>query len=196
MKMKKLTSLTLVAAVAAFTLVGCGGSGGGGSDYTAHPYDAPGISESDKAAYLGAINNARATGRACGDVFYPAASPMSWGDSNYLAAYEHAEDLVTSGTYSHDGSGTESDWTAQVQELGRASNGRDRLLNNGWKLQGNSGGNGENIVAGRSSINAAVSAWLRSDRHCPNIMGSFQEGAGKVGVARVGNMWVMVATSY
>ena len=193
MKMKKLTSLTLVAAVAAFTLVGCGGSGGGGSDYTAHPYDAPGISEVDKAAYLGAINNARATGRTCGGTFFSAAPALSWQNANYLAAYEHAEDLVISGTYSHDGSGTNSDWTAQVQELGRGSKARDRLLNNGWKLQGDSSGNTENIVGGRPSIDSAVSAWIGSPGHCVNLMSSFET---KIGVARVNNMWVMVDTSY
>lgn len=184
--MKKVTNLTLVAAVAVLALVGCGG-GGGGDNYTAHPYDAPPISEADKAAYLNAVNQARSVGRTCGQYgFLPAVPPLTWNDAFYKAAYEHSEDMSISGVFEHIGSGTNSDWTANVQELGRASTPDDRDRNNGYT---NINGGGENIVMGAGSLEIAFNTWLKSAGHCSLIMEDLKKG--DFALARVGSYWTM-----
>jgi len=173
-------------AVVALTLTACGGGGGSDTpDYTPHPYDAPPISAADKNAYLSAVNNARATGRTCGALgFFPAVAPLSWNDENYKTAYEHTEDMSTTGNFSHQGSNTASDWTAQVQELGKGSYPDERGFNNGMTENA-----GENIAKGTTSASAVINAWLDSDTHCINIM---DENWKKIGVSRVGSYWTQI----
>jgi len=176
-------------AVVALTLTACGGGGGGSDtpDYTPHPYDAPPISAADKNAYLNAVNNARATGRTCGSLgFFPAVPPLSWSDALYKAAYEHSEDMATSKVFEHIGSGTNSDWTAQVQELGIPSNPEDRGINNG-AISSNDA-LGENIAKGSTNLGAIINAWLKSDGHCLTIM---EEQHKTMGMARVGSYWTL-----
>jgi len=173
-----------LATIATLALVGCGG--GGGDNYTAHPYDAPPISESVKAEYLNAVNQARSVGRTCGELgYFPPAPPLAWSDALYKSAYEHSEDMSVSGVFEHIGSGTNSDWTAQVQELGRGSNLDDRARNNGYTI-----GAGENILMGTRSLKTAFNAWLESDGHCSLIMeDDFKHG--DYALAKVGSYWTM-----
>jgi len=134
---------------------------------TPHPNETPVIMENTKQEYLNAINHERSVQRKCGDKVKRAVEPLVWNEKLYKAAYEHSEDLAVSETFSHTGSGTNSDWTAQVQNLGKGSTLKDRSENNGylnWKSLG------ENIAKGQTSVEKVVKSWMKSDGHCANIM--------------------------
>lgn len=136
----------------------------------ASPYDIPAIDESPQQVYLDAINSARAVQQDCG--VYGIKDPvpaLAWSDALYKAAYEHSQDMAESDTFSHDGSGTESDWTAQVLNLERGSTMSDRVGNNGYT---NWNTLAENIAAGstRDTAQEVIDAWIDSDGHCLNLM--------------------------
>ncbi len=165
----------IMAAAVLALLSGCGGGSSISNDGSEsrigepEPYEAPAISESEKQAYLDAINDARSHQQDCGSEGIKDPAPaLSWNDKLYRAAYEHSRDLAESNTWSHDGSGTSSDWTAQVQGL-EYSTFRDRIENNGYTSWSRIG---ENITAGtdRDTARKAVEAWLQSDGHCANLM--------------------------
>ena len=174
MKMKQ--SYMVMVAVAFIGLNGCGGGGGGSSqgngagNTQSVPFSAPELSDAEKASYLDAINVARGNVQHCGDYGdYEATTPLSWNDALYRAAYEHSSDLANTNTFSHTGSGTEHDWTAEVLSLGRGSTYQERIENNGytqWRAIV------ENITAGTNTDTAqkAVNAWLQSPGHCANLM--------------------------
>ena len=153
-------------------------------------YDIPVIDESSKQIYLDAINNARAVTQDCGEYGVKDAVPaLTWNDALYKAAYEHSEDLAESDTFAHDGSGTESDWTAQVQDLESGSTMRDRIENNGytnWRKIG------ENIAAGslRDTAQEAVDAWIESDGHCKNLMNPDYKNVGMGHVEKDGSTYI------
>ncbi len=176
-------------------LVGCGGGGTSTVETSANTtpsiedttsavsltsFEAPLLSASVKQDYLDAINTARAIQQDCGsEGTKPAVSPLVWNDKLYSIAAEHSIDLAewnngvvteaeASTRFSHDGSGTESDWTAQKQELGRGSTSRERAENSGYKWQAS----GENIAAGTTTDTAVavVQQWLDSPPHCANLM--------------------------
>jgi len=135
-----------------------------------HPHDTTMIETRIKKIYLDAINQKRSQNQNCGTSgTKPAVGPLVWNDTLYKSAYEHSEDLAESGTFSHDGSGTVSDWTAQVQKLGKGSSVKERIENNGYTNWKNIG---ENITAGtgRDTAEKAMTAWMKSDGHCANIM--------------------------
>ena len=111
-------------------------------------FDAPTIDAETKQSYLDVINAVRAVEQDCGsEGIKTAVSTLEWNDSLYKAAYEHSEDLAESDTFSHDGSGTDTDWTSQVQNLGRGSTTKERIENNGYT---NWRAIGENTTAGTS----------------------------------------------
>jgi uncharacterized protein YkwD len=129
------------------------------------------VPENDmKQAYLDVINEARAEGRECGEYgYFAAADPVVWNDRLYAAAYEHSKDMAISNTFSHTGSGTSSDVTAEVTHPGQGSSVSERIEHNGytnWRRYG------ENIAAGTSMDEAieAMEGWLASPGHCKNIM--------------------------
>jgi uncharacterized protein YkwD len=181
-KMKDTMIRLGLATLAAVTIVGCGSSGGGSSNgYTAHPFDAPAISEAKKAEYLNAVNQARSVGRSCGSLgFFGAVPALSWDNALYLAAYEHTQDMATTGHFEHDGSGKASDWTAQVQNLGRGSEAGERTENNKASM------GGENIAAYSTNLSTIIAAWIGSPNHCQNIM---DKDITKIGMAEVGSYW-------
>jgi len=126
------------------------------------------VSSADKQRFLDAINAARADTQDCGEegVFDPAPA-LTWSDKLANAAWEHSNDLALSNTFSHDGSGTASDATAQEENLGRGSTFRERIEHQGytnWRTIG------ENIAAGQSDVQEVVDAWLASPHHCANLM--------------------------
>ena len=145
-------------------------------------FEAPVLSESLKQDYLDAINDARDIAQDCGsEGTKSAVPPLAWNDELYSVAAEHSVDLaawnngvVTEAEaitrFSHDGSGTVSDWTAQKQELERGSTTRERVDNSGYKWQAS----GENIAAGTTTDTAVavVQQWLDSPPHCANLMSS------------------------
>ena len=130
----------------------------------------PILSDDEKQEYLDAINMARSETQDCGvHGTYDPAPPLEWSDALYKAAYEHAQDMVKSNTFSHDGSGERSDWTAQYLGLERGSTMKERIEHNAYK---NWKHIGENITAGtyRDTAQEAVDSWLNSDGHCANLM--------------------------
>ncbi len=159
-------------------MIGCGGGGTSvtnGSDdqhiQNPEPFDAPQIDASTKNAYLKAINDARAQQQDCGEEGIKApVPPLKWNDALYKAAYEHDYDMSETdmNPLSHNGSGTQNDWTAQVKNL-EYSTFKDRIENNGY---GAWSALGENIAAGDAVKTAknAVDAWLKSPGHCANLM--------------------------
>ena len=145
-------------------------------------FDAPTIDAETKQSYLDAINAVRALEQDCGsEGIKPAVSALEWNDSLHKAAYEHSEDLAESDTFSHDGSGTDTDWTSQVQNLGRGSTTKERIENNGYT---NWRAIGENITAGTSwdIAEEAVQSWIESPPHCANLM---SDNYTEVGMAMV-----------
>jgi len=165
--MKRTVKTIGLATISTLLLAGCGFNRSNPDDnYTAHPYDAPPISESLKREFLDAVNKARSVGRSCGKYgFYHATKPLVWDDNLYRAAYEHSQDMAEASHYEHDGSGTNSDWTSVVQELGRPSYFYERAKNNKadyvWE---------ENIAAGYHSTKVVVEGFLNSPGHCTGIM--------------------------
>lgn len=131
-------------------------------------YTIPVINEATKQAYLEAINVARGNIQSCGAYGdYDATNSVTWNNALYKAAYEHSYDLANSNTFSHTGSNTQYDITAQQQSLNQGSSFSQRMENNGyinWTTIG------ENISAGYSTVQAVVDGWLASDGHCANMM--------------------------
>jgi uncharacterized protein YkwD len=191
--MKKLTIAT-AALAAVLALTACGRDGGLesdlekikiGADIKENPFDAPMLSESQKAQLLNEINQARSKEQNCGEYgIMPPAPPLKWDDAAYRAAYEHSYDLSVSGTFSHTGSGTSSDWTANVLSLGRGSTLMESApVNNlrSTKL-------GENI-SGTGNPHEAMEGLMKSPGHCYNIMDRYHT---RVGVGIVGNIYTQV----
>lgn len=138
------------------------------SSIVAKPYTAPKINTYTQRQYLAAINKVRSQSRSCGSAGYFSSVPaLEWSDALYRAAYEHSTDMLQSNTFSHNGSGTKSDWTARVQKLNRGSSFKERIENNGYKQWKNIA---ENIALGSSTVDAVMLNWIKSDYHCANIM--------------------------
>jgi hypothetical protein len=159
------------------------------------PYDkAPHIDTATQQQYLDLINEARNHGRDCGhykmengeyvldengshitvhdgssEDWRDPADRVKWNDKLYQAAAEHNADMVyMEENIMHDGTGTASDHTAQVNHLGRGSHFEERLLTNGYKYTKAL----ENITAGTDTDTAqkAIDRWLESAGHCKNLM--------------------------
>ena len=127
----------------------------------------PILSKADKEHYLNVINQARSMEQDCHSKgVFPAVSALVWNDKLYKASYEHINDLVKTETFSHDGSGTEHDWTGY--KLGKQSSFVERIENYDY----NWSSVGENIAAGTytNTAQVAVQQWLDSDGHCANLM--------------------------
>lgn len=167
----------------AVAIGGCGGSYDDSVSTAEYvPFDAPPIDEGTKAVYLNAINATRAEGADCGsEGYFPPAGPLEWSDSLYRAAYEHSQDMAISGRFDHSGSGTESDWTANVLDKERSTLGIRILNNSRGKLPGGT----ENIYASGgmpSPVDSAIAGWNHSDPHCAALHG---KEFTKVGLAHV-----------
>ncbi|HHD78472.1 MAG TPA: CAP domain-containing protein [Epsilonproteobacteria bacterium] len=151
-------------------LVGCGSTHYvyKQSHIISHPFQAPRLQTSTKYAYLDAVNTMRSHGRRCGSLGYFSSAPaLQWNDALYHAAYEHSADMLESNAFQHGGSSTRSDWTAQVQHLGRASNFKERIENNGYKKWKRLA---QNIASGMHTVKDTMQQWQLSEHHCANIM--------------------------
>jgi uncharacterized protein YkwD len=104
------------------------------------------------ARVLALVNGARAEPRRCGRVRFPAAPPLALSTLLSEAASRQAQDMALQGSLDHRG----SDGSQPAERVSRA----------GYRWRAT----GENIAAGQSSADAAVSAWLGSPEHCANIM--------------------------
>jgi len=101
---------------------------------------------------INTINQIRAEGRNCGTTFFAAADPVVWNSLLSTAAQAHSDDMASLNFFSHEGSNGST--------LG------ERVSDTGYVWQAV----GENISAGRSSLQDTVDGWLASSGHCANIM--------------------------
>ena len=130
----------------------------------------PILDDALKQAYLDLINETRSEGRECGEYgYFEATSALTWNEKLYAASYEHSKDMAISNTFSHTGSGTQSDETAEALHPGTGSSVSERIEHNSytnWRRYG------ENIAVGTSMDEAveAMEGWLASPGHCKNIM--------------------------
>lgn len=176
MKTFKMILLTLTTLL----FVACGN----GSTATTQATDSQLLETAEKTTQdeiLNAINKARSVPRDCNDGkgLISAAPALNWNHELYASAYEHSYDLAQSDTFSHYGSGTESDVTGSNQN--KASYFNDRIKANGYVSYKTIG---ENIAGGQVSIQEAIEAWIASPTHCTNLMNpAFNE----IGVAVVTN---------
>ena len=127
----------------------------------------PMLSQTKIDTYLVAMNKARGKQQNCGTKgAFSATTALLWSEKLYKSSYEHTQDLVSSQTFSHFGSGRASDWTGTV--LGKSSVLDERIetYNYKWKTIG------ENIGAGTliDTAEKMVDKWLKSDNHCANLM--------------------------
>jgi uncharacterized protein YkwD len=123
------------------------------------------------------VNQARASGRMCGNTLYDAVAPLKWNTSLFNAAAGHSYDMATTDFFSH----TSLDGRSFAQRIATAGY--------AWRTIG------ENIAAGQSSIDEVFNVWMDSPGHCANIMsGNYSE----IGMACAGstsatysNYWTM-----
>jgi uncharacterized protein YkwD len=140
----------------------------------------PALPKSEIQRFLAVVNNARSVGRTCGEKrFYPPVPALSWSDKLYRSAYEHSQDLAISNTFSHNGSGTESDWTGFRNNKSSTMRERIESYNYEWLVIS------ENIAAGYETTEAVVQSWLGSPGHCANIMSS---SVSEIGMAKITNL--------
>jgi len=151
-------------------LVGCGESSDAYAPTSTtageHLEEASDLLKADYQRWLDAINQARAEVRDChdGKGLVGPSQPLRWNDELYASAYEHSYDMAMSDTFSHYGSGTKYDITA---DGGSPSYFYERIENNGYTHYQHLG---ENIAGGQESIEEVMNAWLESPGHCANIM--------------------------
>jgi uncharacterized protein YkwD len=140
-----------------------------------------------KLEYLKAINNARTHTQDCRTKgSFPATTVVSWNEKLYKASYEHAQDLIFSQTFAHEGSGNESDWTGYV--LNKKSDLVERSESYGYEWHTL----GENLAGGISLATAedAVNSWLLSDNHCANLMNPNFKEVGMVMLEKEGSIYI------
>jgi uncharacterized protein YkwD len=139
----------------------------------------PVLPKGDIQRFLGLVNDARKVARSCGDKGdFPAVPALVWSDKLYKAAYEHSQDLATSNTFSHAGSGTESDWTGF--KLNKPSSMPERIESYNYKWSAIA----ENIAAGNETAESTIQQWLNSPGHCANLM---SHSVTQIGMAKASN---------
>ena len=170
------TKLFLLAASVLF--IGCG-AGASSPTTNSTASEVASFTSKSQQELLDAVNKARSVARDChdGNGLLSAVAPLTWNNNLEAAAYEHAYDLAYSNTFSHLGSGTESDTTGIAYNV--KSTFTERIKSNGYE---NASSMGENIAAGQSTLDEVMASWLASPAHCAVMMNaSFTE----IGVAIV-----------
>lgn len=121
---------------------------------------------------LNAHNQARASARLCGSTPRSAVPALSWNTLLAEAARVHTEDMANNiGFLSHTG----SDGSTVGGRVARTGYVRTAV--------------GENIANGFNTVDSVINAFLNSEGHCNNIMGSrYME----IGAAKVGRFWTIV----
>ncbi|CAA6807068.1 MAG: SCP-like extracellular [uncultured Sulfurovum sp.] len=137
----------------------------------------PSLSEALKSDYLTAINRARTTEQDCRSKgVLPATTTVKWNEKLYKASYEHIQDLIATETFSHDGSGTESDWSGYALSKKSTQVERVQSYRYSWERLG------ENLAGGTiiDTAEKAVQSWIDSDNHCENLMNPLFTEVGMV----------------
>jgi uncharacterized protein YkwD len=115
---------------------------------------------SEMKVLLREINEARSAGYTCGPTHFEPAEPLVWNKKLAAAARYHAKDMAEHGFLRHTGSDG-NDPGERISGAGYQ-----------WSVYA------ENISQGQQSPDEAVKAWLRSTRHCKNIMNPDVKEAG------------------
>jgi len=120
----------------------------------AAPFVPPTASEAETVSrkVLELVNEARAHSRRCGWRRFDAAKPLVPSDTLQRAALAHARDMAERSILSHGG----DDGSTPAERATRAGY--------RWHVVG------ENIAAGQSTPELVVAEWVRSPRHCSNLM--------------------------
>ena len=98
------------------------------------------------------VNEARSHARRCGRETFAAAPPLQISPLLERAALEHSRDMAAHDYFEHEG----RDGSAPAE----------RVTRQGYKWRVT----GENLAAGVTTANEAVSGWLASPHHCANLM--------------------------
>ncbi|MCW7540852.1 CAP domain-containing protein [Aquabacterium sp. A7-Y] len=125
------------------------------------PVPAPGCNLAGlQAEAMRLINQRRAAGATCGSrgSFGPT-GPLKWNDQLAAAADAHSQDMARNNYFSH----TSRDGRSFTQRIEAA----------GYRWSGAA----ENIAAGQNSVAAVIDGWMKSDGHCANLMGRYQDVA-------------------
>lgn len=101
---------------------------------------------------LALVNEARARPRRCGWKRFDAAPPLVKSDALQRAALDHARDMAGRSNLRHAG----RDGSTSAERATRAGY--------RWRTVG------ENIASGQSTPGQVVAEWVRSPRHCSNLM--------------------------
>ncbi len=122
-----------------------------------------------KKMYLKYINKIRSKSQYCGKYgLFHATTPVKWSDRLYESAKEHSLDMAINQSFSHKGSGKNSDRSG----ISQGTNSTPSTRASYHRYRG--GIVGENIALGygkdNSSIQSAIRSWLNSDSHCANLM--------------------------
>ncbi len=120
----------------------------------AAPFVPPSANEAQAVSrrVLELVNEARPQPRRCGWKRFKAAAPLVLSDALQRAALAHARDMADRSILNHTG----RDGSTPAERATRAGY--------RWRVVG------ENIAAGQSTPELVVAEWLRSPRHCANLM--------------------------
>ncbi|MBK7223695.1 MAG: CAP domain-containing protein [Saprospiraceae bacterium] len=118
---------------------------------------------------LDAVNQLRSQGCYCGRKYMPAAEPLTWNDTLYLSAMNHAIEM-------HD-----FDFFAHYSKDGKNIGERLDAFEYPWQYAG------ENLGEGQTSFEEVLRDWLQSRSHCRMLM---NPNMTEMAVARYKNIWV------
>jgi uncharacterized protein YkwD len=102
---------------------------------------------------LSLVNQARASGRRCGNAAYPAVGPLTLSRTLSAAALAHSRDMAAFAEFDHRG----HDGSTPAGRVTSAGYGPYLVV-------------GENIAAGAMTPAEVTQGWLASPAHCENIM--------------------------
>lgn len=115
------------------------------------------------------VNDVRLKGCYCGNTWMAPVAPLAWNDSLEAAAVRHSKEMAAFDYFSH---------TSKI--TGLSASARIKAAGYNWRACG------ENISLGAEDEQSAIDGWLKSTRHCQNIM---QPLFKEMGVGRAGTYW-------
>lgn len=125
----------------------------------------------NKDLLLTLVNNVRTKGCNCGSKVMPPVAPLSWNLYLELAAAKHSKDMTDRKYFAHN---SPNGVTPQA-----------RIADAGYKASWS----GENIASGPSTEQDVINGWVKSEKHCENMMSANYK---EMAVARSGNIWTQV----
>ncbi len=118
---------------------------------------------------LDKINAIRKKGCQCGKKYMPPTTTLAWDYRLEKAANRHAKDMFLHKNYNHTGTDRSSP--------------DERISDAGFEWEGVS----ENIAWGFYTFDDALKNWLKSERHCRNLMDPFYT---HIGISQYRSCWV------